>query len=42
VNATITMIKRYVALLAQALASARAKEPATSAAPLEREHGVGA
>ncbi|MDB4910453.1 MAG: protein tyrosine phosphatase, partial [Gemmatimonadetes bacterium] len=42
VHATIVLIKRYVAPLAEAIASARANEGATSAPPLGREHGVGA
>jgi protein-tyrosine-phosphatase len=42
VNATIALIKRYVALLTQALVAARAREEATRTAPLGREHGVGA
>ena len=42
VNATIALIKRYVALLTQALVAARAREEATRTAPMGREHGVGA
>jgi protein-tyrosine-phosphatase/predicted ATP-grasp superfamily ATP-dependent carboligase len=42
VNATIALVKRYVALLAQALVAARASDEATRAAPVGREHGVGA
>lgn len=42
VNATIALIKGYVTLLAQALVAARASDEHTSAAPLGREHGVGA
>lgn len=42
VHATITQIKRYVALLAQALATARASDEATSSDAVGREHGVGA
>jgi protein-tyrosine-phosphatase/predicted ATP-grasp superfamily ATP-dependent carboligase len=42
VNATIAQIKRYVALLAQAIAASRASETTTSIAALGSEHGVGA
>jgi protein-tyrosine-phosphatase/predicted ATP-grasp superfamily ATP-dependent carboligase len=42
VNTTIAQIKRYVALLAQAIGATRASDATTSAAALGREHGVGA
>jgi protein-tyrosine-phosphatase/predicted ATP-grasp superfamily ATP-dependent carboligase len=42
VYATIAQIKRYVALLAQALRASRATGAPAGAAPLKREHGVGA
>ena len=42
VNATIAQIKRYVALLAQAIDASRASDATASAASLGREHGVGA
>jgi protein-tyrosine-phosphatase len=42
VNATIAQIKRYVALLAQAIAASRMSDTAARAAALGREHGVGA
>jgi protein-tyrosine-phosphatase/predicted ATP-grasp superfamily ATP-dependent carboligase len=42
VNATIAQIRRYVALLAQAIAASCAQDAATSTAGLGREHGVGA
>jgi protein-tyrosine-phosphatase/predicted ATP-grasp superfamily ATP-dependent carboligase len=42
VNATIALIKRYVALLARALTAARASGAATSGAAVGHEHGVGA
>ena len=42
VNATIAQIKRYVALLAQAIAASRASDGAAGTAALGREHGVGA
>ena len=42
VNATIAQIKRYVALLAQAIDASRASDATASAATLGRERGVGA
>ena len=42
VNATIAQIKRYVALLAQAIAASRASESSARAAALAPERGVGA
>jgi protein-tyrosine-phosphatase len=41
VNATIAVIKGYVAQLAQALAASRANASAPDATPAPREHGVG-
>jgi protein-tyrosine-phosphatase/predicted ATP-grasp superfamily ATP-dependent carboligase len=42
VNATIGQVRRYVVLLAQAIAASRANESAAGSAALGREHGVGA
>ena len=42
VNATIAQIKRYVALLAQAIRASRASDATIDRAALGREHGVGA